>query len=105
MSGIIRRRDGFGTVVRNLSKGDAVFLHLGDNLFGTVAILNTSKGRTRVAFQFHKSVSINQKETPCREVRSQEGTKGSSRPCSPSSHCSAAEPSQPPSLERSNEPE
>ena len=35
---IVKQRDGFGTVVRNLAKGDAVYLHVGEILWGSVII-------------------------------------------------------------------
>ena len=41
-------RSDFGTVVRNLATGNKVFFHLGDNLFGTVVVLKTTKGRARI---------------------------------------------------------
>lgn len=101
---IVKQREGFGTVVRNLAKGDAVYLHVGEILWGSVIIVNTTKGRTRVAFQFHKDVGINQAETPCKKkARSQSTTNVSSHQCSPSLPPCAAPQSPPPSRGCCNE--
>lgn len=85
-------RPDFGTVVRNLATGDKVFFHLGDNLFGTVVVLKTTKGRARIAFQFHKTVGINQSEEPCKRASSTGATNGSSRSSSASSASCAEQP-------------
>ena len=101
---IVKQRDGFGTVVRNLAKGDAVYLHVGEILWGSVIIVNTTKGRTRVAFQFHKDVGINQAETPCKKkVHLASTTNVSSQLCSPSLPPSVAPQSPPQSRGCCNE--
>jgi hypothetical protein len=101
---IVKQRDGFGTVVRNLAKGDAVYLHVGEILWGSVIIVNTTKGRTRVAFQFHKDVGINQAETPCKKkAHSASTTNVSSHPCSHSLPPSTAPQSPPQSRGCCNE--
>lgn len=51
-----------GTVVRQVRRGDTVYIKLGDQIIGFVECLDVGV-KSRLAFTFHKSLKIGRRET------------------------------------------